>query len=401
MKILVDAMGGDYAPDEIIKGCVNTIDEIESNIVLIGKEEIINAKIKEFYGKDNISELSPKLSIVNANTVIVNEESPTSAIKTKKDSSLVIGFNMLKSGEGDVLISAGSTGAVLTGGLLLVGRIKGIDRPALCPILPNYTGEGFMLIDCGANTNCRPINLFQFATMGSIYMNKVMNIENPKVGLLNIGSEEGKGNELTKETYKVFAETDEFNFFGNIEGRDMFNGDVNVVVTDGFSGNVALKTTEGVGHMVNTLLKEELMANPFRKLLALLLKPALKSFKKRLDYSEYGGALLLGIKKPIVKCHGSANAKIVRFTIIQAENFAKTKVVENIEDEIKKLNEIGVNKKIEEVSVTSDKSENTEESIKYVKEENKKESIKEMNDKNIKESIKNTKSKKQKKDKRN
>lgn len=339
MKILVDAMGGDYAPDEIIKGCVNTIDELESDIVLIGKEEVINKKVKEFYGKDSISEVSERITIVNADSVIKNEESPTSAIKNKKDSSMVVGFNMLKKGEGDAFVSAGSTGAFLAGGLLLVGRIKGIDRPALCPLLPNYTGKGFMLIDCGANTNCRPINLFQFATMGSIYMNKVMNVEEPKVGLLNIGTEEGKGNELTKETYLKFSETDGFNFYGNIEGRDMFNGDVDVVVTDGFTGNVALKTTEGIGAMVTKLLKEELGKNPFRLFLAMLLKPALKSFKKRMDYSEYGGALLLGIKKPIVKCHGTANAKIVRYTLIQAENFAKNNVVETIENEIKKLSE--------------------------------------------------------------
>lgn len=340
MKILVDAMGGDHAPDEIIKGCVNSINDLESDIVLIGKEDVINKKVKEFYGKNSITEVSPRITVVNANSVIENEEAPTSAIKTKKDSSMVVGFNMLKNGEGDAFISAGSTGAFLTGGLLLVGRIKGIDRPALCPILPTYTGKGFMLIDCGANTNCRPINLFQFATMGSIYMNKVMKIDDPKVGLLNIGAEEGKGNELTKETYQKFSETDEFNFYGNIEGRDMFDGDVNVVVTDGFTGNVALKTTEGVGHMVNKLLKEELSANIWRKFLAMLLMPALKKFKKRMDYSEYGGALLLGIKKPIVKCHGTANAKIVRFTLIQAENFAKTKVVDTIEEEIKRLNEL-------------------------------------------------------------
>ena len=349
MKILVDAMGGDYAPDEIIKGCVNTVNELESDIVLIGKEEIINKKVKEFYGKDSITEVSPRITVVNADSVIENEEAPTSAIKNKKDSSMVIGFNMLKNGEGDAFISAGSTGAFLTGGLLLVGRIKGIDRPALCPLLPNYTGKGFMLIDCGANTNCRPINLFQFATMGSIYMNKVMHVESPKVGLLNIGTEEGKGNELTKETYVKFAETDEFDFFGNIEGRDMFNGDVDVVVTDGFTGNVALKTTEGIGAMVTKLLKEELSKSIWRKMLAALLMPALKSFKKRMDYSEYGGALLLGIKKPIVKCHCTANAKIVRFTLVQAENFAKNKVVETIEEEIKKLSEADKKEKEESV----------------------------------------------------
>ncbi len=336
MKILVDAMGGDHSPDEIIKGCVEALSVIESDIVLIGKEEVINEKVKEFYGKENIKEVSERITIKNAETVIENEESPTSAIKNKKDSSMVIGFNMLKAGEGDAFVSAGSTGAFMAGGLLLVGRIKGVDRPALCPILPTYDGKGFMLVDSGANTNCRALNLVQFAQMGAIYMNKVMHVENPKVGLLNIGAEEGKGNELAKETYVKIAENGAINFFGNIEGRDMFNGDVDVVVSDGFTGNVALKTTEGVGAMVNKILKEELKANLWRCFLAMLLAPALKKFKKRMDYSEYGGALLLGIKKPMIKCHGTANAKIVKFTLIQAENFAKNKVVETIATEMGK-----------------------------------------------------------------
>ena len=356
MKILVDAMGGDKSPDEIIKGCVDEIDVLESEIILIGNEEIINQKVKEFYGKEKLSEINSKLSIRNANTVIQNEEAPTIAIKTKKDSSMVVGFNMLKNGEGDAFVSAGSTGAFMTGGLLLVGRIKGIDRPALCPILPTYNGKGFMLIDCGANTNCRPINLFQFATMGKIYMNKVMHIDEPVVGLLNIGTEEGKGSLLTKEAFTQFAETDEFNFYGNIEGREIFNGDVNVVVTDGFTGNVTLKTIEGMGSMVSKMLKEELYANPWRKFLALLLMPALKRFKKRMDYSEYGGALLLGIKKPLIKCHGTANAKIVKYTLIQAENFAKNRAVETIEEEFVKLSKLQKDSEIEENVVNNNYS---------------------------------------------
>ena len=331
MKILIDAMGGDNSPDEIIKGCVDTINELESEIILIGNEKIINEKVKEFYGKDNISDINKKLSIKNATEVIENTESPTDAIKKKKDSSMVVGFSMLKNGEGDVFVSAGSTGAFMAGGLLLVGRIKGIDRPALCPILPTYDGKGFMLLDAGANTNCRPINLVQFAEMGQIYMKNVMGVENPKVGLLNIGAEEGKGNELMKESYVKLSECENVNFYGNIEGRDIFNGDVNVVVADGFTGNVTLKTTEGIGAMVTKLLKEELMSNYFYKILAMLMKPALKRFKKRMDYSEYGGALLLGIKKPMIKCHVTAKAKIVRFTLKQAENFAKNNVVESIE----------------------------------------------------------------------
>lgn len=334
MKILIDAMGGDNSPDEIIKGSVDAVNEIESEIILVGNERIINQKVKELYGKDSIKELSEKLSIKNAEEVIENCESPTEAIKKKKDSSMVVAFNMLKNGEGDAFVSAGSTGAFMAGGLLLVGRIKGIDRPALCPILPTYDGKGFMLIDSGANTNCRPINLLQFAKMGQIYMKNVMHIEDPKVGLLNIGAEEGKGNELMKESFERLSEDSGVNFYGNIEGRDMFDGLVNVVVTDGFTGNVALKTTEGIGAMVTKLLKEELMKSAWTKFLAVLLKPALKRFKKRMDYSEYGGALLLGVKKPMVKCHGTANAKIVKFTLKQAENFAKNGVVESIENSI-------------------------------------------------------------------
>jgi glycerol-3-phosphate acyltransferase PlsX len=297
MKILIDAMGGDHSPDEIIKGCVECINDLESEIIMIGSQDIINEKIKEIYNKNSIEELSNRISIVNTTEVISNEESPTEAIKHKKNSSMVVGFNMLKEGKGDVFLSAGSTGAFMTGGLLIVGRIDGIDRPALCPILPTYDGKGFMLIDCGANTNCRTNNLVQFAEMGTIYMRDVMNVESPKVGLLNIGAEEGKGNELTKEVYYKLEEDKDINFFGNIEGRDIFDGNVDVVVTDGFTGNITLKTIEGIGAMVNKLLKEELLKNWYTKLLALFLKPALKKFKKRLDYSEYGGALLLRNKQ--------------------------------------------------------------------------------------------------------
>ncbi len=336
MKILIDAMGGDNSPDEIIKGCVQTVDELESEIILIGDESKINEKVKDFYGKDSIAEVNPKLTVKNASEVISNHESPTEAIRSKKDSSMVVGFKMLKDGEGDVFISAGSTGAFMAGGLLLVGRIKGIDRPALCPILPSHSGKGFMLIDSGANTNCRPNNLLQFAQMGSVYMKNVKHIENPVVGLLNIGAEEGKGNDLMKETYIKLDEDESINFYGNVEGRYMFDDDVDVVVTDGFTGNVALKTIEGMGLMITKLLKEELTKSWWSSFLTLLLKPYLKKFKKRMDYSEYGGALLLGIKKPMVKCHGSANAKIVKFTLHQAEEFAKNNVVQGIETIISK-----------------------------------------------------------------
>lgn len=334
MKILVDVMGGDYSPDEFIKGCVEAIDELEADIVMLGDEKIINEKIKELYGKDNISEVSERITIKHASEVITNDESPTEAIKKKKDSSMVVGFDMLKKDEGDILISAGSTGAFMAGGLLLVGRIKGIDRPALCPMLPTYDGKGFMLIDCGANTNCRPINLHQFAKMASIYMKVVEGRENPKVGLLNNGAEESKGTELFRETYHKLKEDESINFYGNVEGRYIFDGDVDVVVTDGFTGNIALKTIEGLGAAVNKMLKEELYRNLWTKLLAAMLFPALKRFKKRMDYTEYGGALLLGIKKPMIKCHGSAKAKLVKITLKQADKIAKNKIVESIKENI-------------------------------------------------------------------
>lgn len=345
MNILLDVMGGDNAPDEFIKGAVETINELDqtTKIIMIGNENIIKEKIKELYDKNEVSEISDRLVIKHASEVITNHEAPTEALKTKKDSSMVVGFNMLKENEGDVFISAGSTGALMAGGLLKVGRIKGIDRPALCTLLPTLDGIGFMLLDLGANTNCKPINLVQFAQMGSIYMSKTNDIENPAVGLLNIGAEDEKGNELTKEANKRLREQKDINFYGNIEGRDMFNGDVRVVVTDGFTGNIALKTIEGIAKALGKMLKEELTSSLPRKIGAGILTAtgAIGSFKKRIDYSEYGGALLLGVEKPMVKCHGSGKAKDVKIVLHQAENFVNAKVVESIKETI-------VNNKIDE-----------------------------------------------------
>lgn len=338
MNILLDVMGGDHAPDEFIKGAVDAISELEENtrIILIGNEKIIKEKIKEFYGKDDCKEINERLSIQNATEVISNHEHPTEALRNKKDSSMVVGFSMLKENKGDAFISAGSTGALMAGGLLKVGRIKGIDRPALCPLLPTIDGVGFMLLDVGANTNCKPINLIQFAQMGSIYMNKTLGIDNPPVGLLNIGEEEEKGNDLTKEVYKLLKEQPDINFYGNIEGREMFDGNVRVVVTDGFTGNVALKTIEGIGLTIGKMLKEELTASLFSKIGAGILTASgtIRSFKKRIDYSEYGGALLLGIEKPMLKCHGSGKAKDVKIVLKQAEKFVNTKVVDAIKEAI-------------------------------------------------------------------
>ena len=331
MKILVDAMGGDNAPDAVIKGAVGVVNEISAEICLIGNEDIINEKSKAFFGK-KLSEISDRLIIKNATQEIIMEDIPTVAIKTKKDSSMVVGFNMLKNGDGDVFISAGNSGALLTGATLLVGRIKGIDRPALAGVLPAYHGR-LVLMDCGANTNCKPLNLLQFAQMASIYITNTLKIENPRIGLLNIGTEETKGNELIKSSYQLLTRYSKelgINFIGNVEGREAFLGDVDVVIADGFTGNIFLKTVEGLGKFVKVSLKESFYKNPFTIVSGLFAKPALNKFAKSMDYKEYGGALFLGVNKPVVKAHGSSDEKLFKFTIKQAEKFVNNKAVDQL-----------------------------------------------------------------------
>lgn len=333
MKILLDAMGGDKAPDAVIKGTAQAINEIKAEVVLIGQEDIIRKKSKELLGKE-ITEVSDRISIYNATEIIEMEDIPTKAIKTKKDSSMVVGFNMLKKGEGDVFISAGNSGALLTGATLLVGRIKGIDRPALAGILPAYHGR-LVLMDCGANTNCKPLNLLQFAQMSSIYMKNTVGIENPRIGLVNIGTEETKGNELVRNTYKLlskYAKDLNINFIGNVEGREAFLGDVDVVIADGFTGNVFLKSIEGLGKLVKISLTESLTRDLITKIAAVPSLPAIKRFSKMVDYKEYGGALFLGVNKPVVKAHGSSDEKLFKFTIKQAEQFVNNKAVDQLSE---------------------------------------------------------------------
>ena len=338
MRIILDAMGGDNAPDATIKGAVKAINEIESEILLVGNEDIINKKVKEFYGKENISEISNRIKIHNTTETIEMEDIPTQAIKHKKDSSMVVGFNLLKEDEGDVFISAGNSGALLTGATLLVGRIKGVDRPAMAPMLPSYK-KGLLLIDAGANTNCKPINLLQFAQMANIYLKKIYNVENPVIGLLNIGTEETKGNDLMKESYKLIKEKADqldINFVGNVEGRDAFTGEIDAIVTDGFTGNVFLKTIEGFGKFVKRSLTESLKKNVLTMIGSVPALPAIKKFAKAMDYKEYGGALFLGVKKPVVKAHGSSDEYLFYFTIKQAEKFAKSGAVEIMKEEFEK-----------------------------------------------------------------
>ena len=337
MNILLDAMGGDNAPDANIKGAINAINKVKAEIILVGKEEVIRSKIKEFYGKE-MEEISDRLKIHNATETIEMEDQPTIAIKHKKDSSMVVGFNMLKQEEGDVFISAGNSGALLAGATLLVGRIKGIDRPALAGILPAYKSQ-LLLIDSGSNTNCKPINLSQFAQMSTIYLKNTFGIEKPAIGLLNIGTEETKGNELVKESYKLLKEKSEelgINFVGNVEGRDAFSGKIDAIVTDGFTGNVFLKTTEGLGKFVKRTLTESLTQSLISKICTVPCLPAINRFKKTMDYKSYGGALFLGVKKPVVKAHGSSDETLFEFTIKQAEKFVENKAVDKMIEEFEK-----------------------------------------------------------------
>ena len=339
MKIILDAMGGDNAPDAVIKGVAKAINKIEADILLVGNEEIINSRVKALYGKNKISEISEKIKIHHTTETIEMEDTPTVAIKHKKDSSMVVGFRLLKEGKGDVFISAGNSGALLAGATLLIGRIKGIDRPALAGILPSYKSR-LLLIDAGSNTNCRPMNLLQFAQMSSIYLKNTYKIENPRIGLLNIGTEETKGNELMKESYKLLKEKSGelgINFIGNIEGRDAFSGKVDAVVTDGFTGNIFLKAVEGLGKLVKRTLTESLKKNVLSIIGAIPSMPAIKRFSKTMDYKEYGGALFLGVKQPVVKAHGSSDEKLFEFTIIQAEQFVKNKAVEKMIEEFEKI----------------------------------------------------------------
>ena len=338
MIILLDAMGGDNAPDANIKGAVKAIDQIKAEVWLIGKEDVIKSKLKEFYNK-TAEEISPRLKIYNASDTIEMEDTPTVAIKHKKDSSMVVGFNLLKEGKGDVFISAGNSGALLTGATLLVGRIKGVDRPALAGILPSYHGR-LVLMDCGSNTNCKPINLLQFAQMSSIYIHDSLGVERPAIGLLNIGTEETKGNELIKESYQLLKEKSPelgINFVGNVEGRDAFSGKIDAIIADGFTGNIFLKTVEGMGKLIKNSLYDSIKKNIFSIIGAVPTLPALNRFKKMLDYKEYGGALFLGVKKPVVKAHGSSDEKLFEFTVKQAEQFVNNKTVEKLTEHFENL----------------------------------------------------------------
>lgn len=322
MRIIVDAFGGDNAPLEVIKGAKEAYDRLGTEITLVGdKDTILSA------AKDNSVDIS-KLSIYHADDVMDICADPTKILKEYKDSSMAVGLRLLKSGDGDAFVSAGSTGALTVGSTFLVKRIKGIKRAALAMIMPT-TGKPCMILDVGANAECRPEMLVQFALMGSAYMNKLMGVDNPRVALANIGAEPTKGRELELETYKLLSEAD-INFIGNIEGRQIPLGDADVVVSDGFSGNLILKTIEGMGKFMSSSIKGMFTHGIGSKLGALLLMKKLNGFKKKMDYTEYGGAPLLGISKPVIKAHGSSDAKAFYNAIRQAKIFIETNVINEI-----------------------------------------------------------------------
>lgn len=323
MKIAIDAMGGDYAPLEIIKGAELAIEKFDNiEIILLGNKEMINKNNKG----------GEKLKYIYTTEIISNNESPVTAIRKKKNSSMSVGLDLLNSNEADAFLSAGNTGALMAGALLKIGRIKGIDRPALAPILPTLKGAT-VLVDAGSNTECKPINLLQFAAMGYVYAQKMFNIDNPRVGLFNVGVEEEKGNDLTKQAYALIKNAN-LNFIGNVEGRDIAYGVAEVVACDGFVGNAILKSMEGTASIISLLLKEEFNRNLLTRLSAFLMIGGIKRIIKKMDYTEYGGAPLLGIKKPVIKAHGSSKAKAIYNAIRQAKNFVEMDVLTHIQKQI-------------------------------------------------------------------
>ena len=325
-KIAVDAMGVDNAPKEIIKGAVEAVQKRDDiQVILTGKEEVIADELAGYtYNKEQIT-------IVNTTEVIETAEPPVMAIRRKKDSSIVVGLKLVKEKKADAFVSAGSSGAVLAGGQLLVGRIKGVERPPLAPLIP--TEKGFaLLIDCGANVDARPSHLVQFAKMGSIYMKHVMGVKNPKVGIVNLGAEEEQGNALVKETFPLLKECRDINFTGSIEAREIPHGQADVIVCEAFVGNVILKLYEGVGSVLISKMKKGMMTSLRSKIGALLVKPALKSTMKDFDASEYGGAPLLGLNGLVVKTHGSSTSKEVCNSILQCVTFKEQRINEKIKE---------------------------------------------------------------------
>ncbi len=332
-KIVVDAMGGDFAPKQQVLGAVEALNKDKDlYLILCGDETQLKTELSAC--KYDAS----RLEIVHTTEVIGMDEVPTKAVKTKKDSSTVVAFRLLKEGKADGLVSSGSTGAVLTAGVLILGRLKGVSRPALCPIVPNHRGSGTFLCDCGANLECKPVNLAHFAVMATAYAQAAYGIENPRVGLLNNGTEDHKGLALQQESNILLKEMDCINYVGNVEGRDMMYGDIDVLVSDGFTGNIAMKSAEGCGKAVSTILNREFKRNLWTKLRAALSLDIIKKVKKGLDYEGVGGAMFLGLSKAVVKGHGNSKARGFSVCIAQAANAVRGNMTEKIKTMIDKVN---------------------------------------------------------------
>ncbi|MGG3800167.1 phosphate acyltransferase PlsX [Metabacillus fastidiosus] len=324
MKLAIDAMGGDHAPKSVVGGVIKAVATFpQLEVTLIGDEK----KINEYLTDHN------RITILHTEEIIEATDEPVRAVRRKKNASMVLMANEVKEGRADGCISAGNTGALMTAGLFIVGRIDGIERPALAPTLPTIDGNGFLLLDAGANVDAKPEHLLQYGIMGSIYAEKVRNVKNPRIGLLNVGTEEKKGNELTKQAFELLKEAD-INFIGNVESRDLLEGVADVVVTDGFTGNIALKSIEGTAISVFSMLKTALTSNFTSKLAAAVLKPQLRVIKHQMDYSEYGGAALFGLKAPVIKAHGSSDANAIFNAIRQASEMVSNNVAETIKTSI-------------------------------------------------------------------
>ena len=333
MKIILDAMGGDNAPEAPVLGAVEAAKTYGIEIVLVGRGEDILAVLKK-HGIDNLPE---GMEISNADDVVDMHDDPASIIHKRKNSSMVIGLKMLADGLGDAFVSAGSTGALLTGATLLVKRVKGIRRAAMGPAMPNKAGGKTVIVDCGANAECTPEFLLQFGLVGSVYAKKQLGIENPKVGLLNIGTEDSKGTDLQKQTLALLRQAGErgdLHFIGNIEAKEAIKGGCDVIVTDGFSGNILLKTMEGVGSFAGHALGDIFRKNLLTKLAAAMVMPGLRAFKAQLDPNKVGGTAFIGISKPVIKAHGSSNAEAIDNAIGQARQVAESGIIGQIQENV-------------------------------------------------------------------
>ncbi|HKF55106.1 MAG TPA: phosphate acyltransferase PlsX [Blastocatellia bacterium] len=330
LKIAVDAMGGDYAPTSEVEGALQASRDFGVGIILVGRAEEIESELKKH--RTHTAWPSSHIEVADAKEVVTMDDPVATAVRRKRNSSIRVAARLVKNGDAQALVSAGSTGAVMMTAKLVLGTLTNVDRPALAAV-PTITGPGTVILDVGANAECKPVHLYQFAVMGSLYSRVIVGVRNPRVGLLSIGEEEVKGNDLTKEAFKLLKNSS-LNFIGNIEGRDMYTGQADVIVCDGFTGNVALKVSEGVIETMMRLLKEELKASLQAKAGAMLTRPAFQRFKQRLDYAEYGGAPLIGVKGVTVICHGRSSAKAIRNAIGVAKDYCEGDINDRLEAEI-------------------------------------------------------------------